>query len=707
MLIELAILGGGATLWRRVRVRARRRLPRALAKPNQRIMARAGGAPERKPAFSVTRLARDIKSAMGSEGRQGLQIDLDPDERARMQQFQQQAGRRMAISVGAMGLAALGGAYPLFSLLGIGAVLYLARDLVALIRKDFQRGHYLSSYLLGAVMLVGMIASGHLLLAAVGGFIGGLFSKVINRLEDDSEQALVGVFGGHPEKVWVLSNGVERAVDFHTIESGDRVVVNAGEVIPVDGRIEEGQGQIDQHLLTGESQPVEKGPGEPVFASTLLLAGRLCIHVDTAGKETVAAKIGQVLDQTQGYKETLILRGRQVADRFIPLSVGLAVVAYPLLGPGAALTTLWANFGGGMTALGPLSVLNYLQVLSRRGILIKDGRIFESLHRIDTVVFDKTGTLTLDQPTLERIHAVGGHTRTEVLRAAAAAEHRQPHPIARAILAAAEAQGLELAETDDASYRVGYGIDVRAGGERIRVGSARFMRDEGIDSSAEVRAIEQQAEVDSHTLIHVAIGDRLAGVLEMRPTLRPEAKAVVAFLKARGIDMIIISGDHAAPTRRMAQELGIERHFAETLPEHKADKVKQLREEGRFVCFIGDGINDAIALKSAQVSISLKGASSAATDTAQVIFMDGTLAHLESLFGYADQFEQTMKGNLVASFAPAGIIIGGVVFAHLGIAGAMAINVVSGFAGIGNTLRPLISDQQKVDDRESKTGEKP
>jgi Cu2+-exporting ATPase len=210
-----------------------------------------------------------------------------------------------------------------------------------------------------------------------------------------------------------------------------------------------------------------------------------------------------------------------------------------------------------------------------------------------------------------------GHKETEVLRSAAAAEHRQPHPIARAILTAAEAQDLALPELDDASYRVGYGIEVLIEGRRVRVGSARYLREEGLRRPPELAEVERQAEADSHTLIYVGIDEELAGVLEMAPTLRPEAQAVVEFLKARNIDMIILSGDHEAPTRRMAETLGIERYFAETLPEHKADKVKKLREEGRFVCFIGDGINDAIALKAAQVSMSLKGASSAATPRCQ------------------------------------------------------------------------------------------
>ncbi len=685
MLIELALLGGAAAYWQRRRKRPVRR-PRSTP-----------GAPAPRPraGFSVHRLAKDLKGAMAAEGRQGLQLDLDPEERALMDKANRESTRNMVLSAGATGLALLGGLSPLFTVLGAAAVLYLSRDLFKLVRKDFKRGHYLSIYLIGLVMLLGMIATGQLVLAAAIGVIGGFFTKVINRVEDDSEQALVRVFSGHPEKVWVLKEGVEIEIDFHAVTLGDRVIVNAGEVIPVDGRIHEGQGQIDQHLLTGESQPVEQGPGEAVFAATLLLSGRLTIVVETAGENTVAAKIGQVLNQTQSYKDTLISRGRHIAARYLPLSVGLSALTLPLLGPQSAIAVLWSELGGTMGALGPLSVLSYLQVLSRHSILVKDGRIFESLRQVDTVVFDKTGTLTLEQPSVGRIHALDGYSETEVLRAAAAAEYRQPHPIARAILAKAEEEQLELPALDEASYQVGYGIEVRVQGRRIRVGSARFLQGEGIVFADAVARIQQQAEAESHSLIYVGIDDALAGVLEMRPSMRPEAPDVVRFLKRRGIELIIISGDHAGPTRRMAETLGIARYFAATLPEHKADQVRQLREEGRFVCFVGDGINDAIALKSAQVSISLKGAASAATDTAQIVFMDGTLTHLEQLFGFADEFEQTMQGNLVTSFAPGVVIIGGVYLVHLGIAAAMGIFYLGCFAGLGNTLWPLIKHQDK------------
>jgi heavy metal translocating P-type ATPase len=691
MLIELALWSGCAAVWKRA-------LRRSSAPP-RRVMAPPPPAapkvkPKPAPRFSVARLAKDLKGTLQADGRQALQLDLDPEERAAMAKYRRESTKNLVLSAGATGLALLGNRSRLFSVLGAAGVLWLSRDLFALVAKDFRRGHYLSIYLIGVVMLVGMIATGRLALAAFSGVVGGLFGKIVNRVEDDSEQALVRVFSGHPAQVWVLVDGVELAVDFHAIKPGDLVIVNAGEVVPVDGCIQTGAGQVDQHLLTGESQPVDKVPGEAVFASTLLLSGRLAIRVETAGEDTMAAKIGQVLARTQGYKETLILRGRRISDRYLPVTVGLSAVTWPLLGPQAAIAVLWSSLGGTMSAFGPLSVLSYLQILSRHGILVKDGRIFETLRQVDTVVFDKTGTLTLEEPTVGRIHAGEGFTEHAVLRAAATAEYRQPHPIARAILAAATARGLELPDLAQASYEVGYGIAVQVAGEAlIRVGSRRFLEGAGLVIPATLESLAQQAEAAGHSLVYVGLGERLAGAIELAPTPRPEAAAVVAFLKARGIRLYIISGDHPGPTARLAASLGIDDYFAETLPAHKAERVQGLRAAGRCVCFIGDGINDAIALQAAQVSISLKGASSAATDTAQIVFMDGTLTQLPQLLRLADEYEATMQTNLVASFAPGVIIIGGVYLFNLGIGAAMTLCYLGGVAGLGNTLWPLIKHQ--------------
>jgi Cu2+-exporting ATPase len=317
------------------------------------------------------------------------------------------------------------------------------------------------------------------------------------------------------------------------------VIVNAGEILPVDGVIQTGLANIDQHILTGESQPVERTVGEKVFASTLLLSGRIAVLAETAGEETVAAGIGQVLNKTQNYKDNLMARGQKIADRFLPVEIGLGAVTWIALGPTSALAVLWSGLGANMAIAGPLSVLNYLQILSRQGILIKDGRVFESLRQVDTVVFDKTGTLTLEQPRVGQIHTLGNETESSVLRYAAAAEYRQPHPIAKAILAKASELELILPAMDEAQYEMGYGIQVKVENRLIQVGSQRFMQQKQIEIPENATPIEQAAEEKGYSLIYVAIDQQVAGILEMRPSIRPETLEVIKYLKQRGLKLSI------------------------------------------------------------------------------------------------------------------------------------------------------------------------
>lgn len=642
------------------------------------------------PRFKVRRLWRDIRDAMNAAGRAELQRDIDPTLQARLTEAQRVAKRDQKISIGAMGVAALGAYYPVFNLFGAAAVLYLARETFKLIKKDFQRGHYLSVYLIGLVMTVGMIVTNHLILAAFTGVIGGFFARIVNRLEEASHHQLVNVFGDHPEQVWILQDDTEIQIAFQDLQVGDRVIVNPGEVIPIDGTIVRGEGQVDQHMLTGESQPAEKKLDETVFAATLLLSGQIVVRVNTTGDETVASKIGEVLNQTENYKDNLTARGRKVADRFLPVTACLSAITLPILGPNAAIAMMWSELGGIMAPLGSLTVLNYLQILSRHNILVKDGRVFELIRDVDTVVFDKTGTLTLEQPTVSVIHPIGDFSTEAVLSYAAIAEYRQPHPVAKAILAKATEAGLTVMAPDEAHYDMGYGIRVRLADETIQVGSARYLQQEKILIPDEVQTLQTAADVEGHTLIYVAVNQTMAGVLALEPTIRPEAEEVINYLKQRGMTLYVISGDHVGPTQNLAKRLGIDHFFADVLPERKADYVKRLKDEGRFVCFIGDGINDAIALKTAQVSVSLKGASSAATDTAQVVFMDSTLKKLPRLLMLADDFEGTMKTNLAVSFVPGVLIIAGIYVLHFGIALSMAVFYIGCFVGLGNILWPLV-----------------
>ena len=302
-----------------------------------------------------------------------------------------------------------------------------------------------------------------------------------------------------------------------------------------------------------------------------------------------------------------------MTDKTVLPTLLIGACLLPMWGVLPATAFLYSHPQYKTTVARSVAVLSSLNLASQKGILIKDGRTLELLNQIDTVVFDKTGTLTKEQPQVAAIHRPKGfHTshgasQAEVLRLAAAAEYKQSHPIAKAILEEASSYQLELPNISESEYKVGYGISVTLNEQVIRVGSARFMEMEELTMTPEMRQIEARCHRDGHTLVLVGRDNQVVGGIELHATVRPEAQAVIRGLRERGMkELYIISGDHEGPTKKLAQELGIDHYFAETLPEQKADLIDQLQQEGKSVCYIGDGINDSIALTAPRVPLGEK-----------------------------------------------------------------------------------------------------
>lgn len=605
---------------------------------------------------------------------------------------------RINISIGLIGLAAVGSFFyaPLLMVAGVGTLINNLPVFQEL-SKNLKKGR-ITTELLEVVSQISFLVTGYFLLATIVSFIALLDIKLLKRTEENSHQQLIDRFSQKPHLIWVIVNGIEIEVPFESISKGDIVIVNTGEVIPVDGIVVDGIATIDQQSLTGESQPVEKEDGATVFATTFVLSGCIQIQAEHTGSDTNAAKIGHILEKTQNFKENLRLRGKKIADSFIVPTLFASGLTLPFLGPSSALAVLWSGFGYDMKLYGPISVLNFLHIMAKNGILIKDGRSLETLKKLDTIIFDKTGTLTIEQPTVEKIYLLDSYDEETLLTYAAAAEHRQSHPIAKAIVSAAKQRGLLLPSIEEAAYEVGYGIQVMLDKKLIQVGSIRFMQHRGISIPDEVNDMQSEAHVMGSSLVYIAVDDHLAGTLRLDPCVRPEAKQIIEYLQAKGITVLILSGDSEEPTRQLANELGVDGYYAETLPAQKAELIAKLRAEGKHVGYVGDGINDAIALKEANISISLCGASTAATDTAQVILMDGDLIRIESLFEISAAFEKNMQANFRNSMIPGVITLTGVFMLHMGLVGALIVYFSSEALALTNCMIPLIKDEMSEDD---------
>ncbi|HMF35071.1 MAG TPA: heavy metal translocating P-type ATPase, partial [Isosphaeraceae bacterium] len=543
---------------------------------------------------------------------------------------------------------------------------------------------------LDAIVVVGCLGTMSIFPGAVLCWCLSFGRVLVKRTQDNSKKLLLNAFGKQPRYVWLYRNGVEVQVSLDKLQKEDVIVVNTGEVVPVDGHVVEGMAMIDQHALTGESTPAEKGVGDRVFASTVMVAGKVLVSVETSGSDTASAKISQILNDTAGYKLASQHKGERLADKAVIPTLAVGAVGMAAMGPYGAVAVLNSDFGTGIRMAAPLAMLSSLALCANKGILVKDGRALELMNEVDTVLFDKTGTLTRERPEVGRVIAAEGFASDQILGYAAAAERKFHHPIALAILNKAKELNLALPPTDETQYKVGYGITVHVDGHTVRVGSKRFMEMEGIELPAEVREALDESHREGFTMVMVGVDDRLGGAIELQAAVRPEVKDIIAGLRKRGIKHIaIISGDHEAPTRKLAESLGMDRYFAQVLPADKADYVAKLQQEGCKVCFVGDGINDSIALKKANVSISLRGASSIATDTAHIVFLEEGLAKLCELRDIARDLDHNVKRSWSMILAPNIACIAGVFTMGFGIMASVVTNNVAALAALGNGVLPL------------------
>jgi heavy metal translocating P-type ATPase len=540
--------------------------------------------------------------------------------------------------------------------------------------------------------LASLWLGGHYLIGMVGILLSSLGHKVEWLTQTVTRHSITHLLGELPTRVWVLRGGEECSIPFEELLLGDILVLTAGHLVPVDGMVVEGAAIVDQHRLTGESQPVDKGVGDQVLAATLVLGGKVGVRVEKTGAETAAARIGKVLNQTVEQQEIRLADQFKSVEKYRWPTLAGGCLGLVLRGPQTGLTMLGANFMTSQIPLRLLTLLNGLGTGAERGVLIKDGRALERLPTIDTIVFDKTGTLTLDQQQVTRVYGISPFGEVQVLAFAAATEQRQSHPIALAIRAEAIHRGVVLPTMEDAVLELGLGLKARIEGQSVRLGSQRFLAKEGLELPPELVEFQTTSHTKGNGMVFLAVDDTVAGAIEMAAVPRPEALATVAWLKQKGLSTYIISGDQEAPTATLAAEMGIDGWFANTLPEEKADLIQTLREQEKRVCFIGDGINDAIALRKAEVSISLRGATTVATDSAQVVLMEDDLSQLRVLWELALGFENSLSSN-ARQAARTSLLAGiGVLLLPLGL-GYLSVEMLWGLqivAGIRIAQQPLL-----------------
>lgn len=628
------------------------------------------------------------------------------DESAQLMALQEAEAKDAdrAISYSSLSLVMAVGGHFLYAPLGVLSLIPLAYAVQPLFRTvmPYIKARQLHITQLDVVGVVVGVSSGIFILSSLATLLYLAGIRTLHKTRHQARHNLSSIFETQDRAVWVLREGVEVEVPLLHIERGDRLVLNTGEVVPVDGVVLEGMALVDQQALTGEAQPDEKVKGSRLFASTLVISGRVILEVEQTGRDTVANHIATALDSTEDYLAVLQTRSETLSNRSVVPTLGLAGAAAVLVSPYSGVVALSSNYSEVMRLTAPLTMLNYLQIAADHGLLIKDGRSLEQLLSIDTVVFDKTGTLTHEQPSVGQLYPVDGVSEEQLLSWIATAEYRQSHPIARAVLAEAKARQLELKTVDSAHYQVGFGLIVQEGSDQLWVGSRRFMLHEQVELPESLALIEQAAQEQGHSLLYCARNRQFVGMIELEPSLRPEAAEVIQRLQRRGLQVLILSGDHQKPVAQLAQQLGVDGFYAETLPEQKADVIDRLQQQGRKVCFIGDGINDSIALKKAAVSISLSDASHIARDTAQMVLLDQNLHQIERSFELAQQFARQRNYGMVLTAGASGLSMFGAIFMGLTITGTVSIYSFNAAAGFAMAMWPKWQE-----DWRRKAGSKP
>jgi Cu+-exporting ATPase len=488
-----------------------------------------------------------------------------------------------------------------------------------------------------------------------------LFGRMLeSRAKGKTSDAIRRLMGLRPRTARVLDEAGEREVPVDEVRAGDVLIVRPGEKIPVDGVVLEGASSVDESMITGESLPVDKGPGQEVVGATLNKWGSFRFRAVRVGEDTALARIIRMVEEAQGSKAPIQRLADAIAARFVPAVIGIAIVTFAvwgILGPAPRLIFALLNFVSVLIIACPcamgLATPTAIMVATGRGaehgILIRSGASLETVHRVDTIVFDKTGTLTNGRPEATDVIPAPGTNAESLLSLAASVESGSEHPLGQAVVRKARAGGAPMEPGEGFRALEGMGVEGRVGDRRILVGSQRLVEASGIDVSSLKGAADRLAG-EGKTLAFVAIDGRPAGILGLADTLKPGAKAAVENLRGSGLRVIMLTGDNARTARALAAEAGIEDVRAEVLPGDKAEIIRGLQAQGRRVAMVGDGINDAPALAQADVGMALGTGTDVAMASADITLISGDPAAVATAVALSRRTIRTIRQNLFWAF---------------------------------------------------------
>ncbi len=545
-------------------------------------------------------------------------------------------------------------------------------------------------YFDASTMIVTLILLGRLLEAKAK----GKTSEAIRRL-----------MGMQPKTARVIRNEQEMDIPIEDVVLGDIVVVRPGEKVPVDGEIISGRSALDESMLTGESIPVEKSVGDEVIGATINKTGTFRFKTTKVGKDTMLAQIIRLVEEAQGSKAPIQKQVDIIAAYFVPAVVIIATISFIIwyiFGPEPSLIFALTTFIAVLIiacpcALGlatPTAIMVGTGIGAENGILIKGAESLETAHKIDTIVFDKTGTITHGEPSLTDLIVNEGLKEDEVLSLIASVETGSEHPLGEAIVRAAREKGLELVEPDDFEAIPGHGIAAKVLDKNVLIGNLRLMKSKNVEITDSMLSQADSLADEGKTPMFISIEGKAAGIVAVADTVKETSLKAIKYLKKMGIEVIMLTGDNRRTAEAVGRQVGIDRVLSEVLPEHKAQEVKKLQEEGKTVAMVGDGINDAPALAQANVGIAIGTGTDVAMEASDVTLIRGDLRGVPTAINLSKATMTKIRQNLFWAFAYNVILIpvaAGILWPFFGIllnpmlaAAAMAFSSIS---VVLNTLR--------------------
>lgn len=542
-----------------------------------------------------------------------------------------------------------------------------------------------------SIAVIGAITIGEYWEAAVVTFLFMLGDYLETRTIEKTRSSIKALLDLAPDMARVKRNGVEKEIAPEEVERGDLVIVKPGEKISVDGIVVEGSAHVNQAAITGESVPVSLGVGDTTFSGTIIESGYLVIRADRVGEDTTFARILQMVEEAQDRKAKTQKFLEKLSRWYTPAIILLSVIVLFVSGNVVlALTLLVIACPGALVISTPVSIVAGIGNGAKRGVLIKSGEVMEKLGTVRVMAFDKTGTLTVGKPGVTRIKAYG-MTEDQLLRIAAVGESYSEHPLGKAIVAkATERLGMIHEVPEQTEILAGMGLKFSLNGVNYYIGNRKLLQDYGIHLDAHEDDIASE-EAKGRTVVIVATNDGICGIISIADRVREEAEDLIPSLKALGIEKtVMLTGDNRRTARAIAEEIGLDEYYSELLPEDKARILEHLRNRYGRIAMVGDGVNDAPALASADLGIAVGGAGAdVAMETADVVLMSPKLDMLTYAVGLSRATVRNMKQNITFALMVAALLLAGVLFQAVNLSFGMLVHEASVLLVIINAVRLL------------------